>query len=201
MYKMWQLNECKIVAPGKHAPLSLTSTSQSDKVPPAQIPIHPPSEVVHFVQSSSTPSRLPTSNAPPANRQNHRPFVTHFRIRFSNTTAHSWYKGSVYWRVDWHVFLVLYLNLNYILSRPTSAPPTPSPLPKESGVISTRAILGQPRAGVEPAPRPEPDTDHPCGPFNIGPRSPPPIRTSKPFSANSNKSTVRFDLRILIFQK
>ena len=69
-----------------------------------------------------------------------------------------------------------------------------------------RAVLGQPRPGVDPAPRPEPDAGHPCGPFKHGPPSPPPIRTSKPFQtpeqkAKDQKSNVAFDYGFSIYVK
>lgn len=49
-----------------------------------------------------------------------------------------------------------------------------------------RTILGQPRPGVEPGPRPEPDAEHPFGPIEYDQRSksPQPIRTSVKYQAN-----------------
>ena len=49
-----------------------------------------------------------------------------------------------------------------------------------------RTVLGQPRPGVEPGPRPEPDAEHPFGPIEYDQRSksPQPIRTSVKYQAN-----------------
>jgi len=77
-------------------------------------------------------------------------------------------------------------------TQPATSPATPLqpklPLTHQQPVPSQpeRTILGQPRVGVEPGPRPEPDGEHPFGPMEYDQRSksPQPIRTSVKYQAN-----------------
>ncbi len=58
--------------------------------------------------------------------------------------------------------------------KPEVPKPVPIPVPLNSTpivipsdpVTPTKPVLGQPRPGVEQGPRPDPDEDHPCGPFS-----------------------------------
>ncbi|CBY24184.1 unnamed protein product [Oikopleura dioica] len=58
--------------------------------------------------------------------------------------------------------------------KPEVPKPVPIPVPQNSTpivipsdpVTPTKPVLGQPRPGVEQGPRPDPDEDHPCGPFS-----------------------------------
>ena len=77
-----------------------------------------------------------------------------------------------------------YIHLNYLFNffsstsqkQETVPKPVSIPVPQNSTPIvipsdpvtptPTKPVLGQPRAGVEQGPRPDPDEDHPCGPFS-----------------------------------
>jgi len=49
---------------------------------------------------------------------------------------------------------------------------------------------------IFPSVRPAEDDGHPCGPFEPGPPSPPPVRTALPFQTEGREKNPVFDLRI-----
>jgi len=49
---------------------------------------------------------------------------------------------------------------------------------------------------ILPSTRPAEGDGHPCGPFEPGPPSPPPVRTALPFQLEGREKNPVFDLRI-----
>ena len=83
----------------------------------------------------------------------------------------------------------------------SAEPPKPVAIPDESTAppAQPQPRLGQPRPGADPAPRPDPDDDHPCGPFAYDHhrKSPPPIRTAQIYSSGGKARFGRFLIRFI----